>query len=59
MGFESLIAAAQRLSTSVEALAALGAQLRLQQDGLEGNPRVARSPERNRARRRSTIARGR
>ena len=40
MGFESLIAAAQRLSTSVEALAALGAQLRLQQDGLEGNPRV-------------------
>jgi len=40
MSFESLIAAAQRLSTSVEALAALGAQLRLQQDGLEGNPRV-------------------
>src|SRR5215469_14236433 len=40
MGFESLIAAAQRLSTSVEALAALGAQLRLQQDRLEGNPRV-------------------
>ena len=40
MGFESLISAAQRLSTSVEALAALGAQLRLQQDGLEGNPRV-------------------
>jgi hypothetical protein len=37
MSFESLIAAAQRLSTSVEALAALGAQLRLQQDGLEGN----------------------
>ena len=26
MGFESLISAAQRLSTSVEALAALGAQ---------------------------------
>src|SRR5215472_11956123 len=40
MSFESLITAAQRLSTSVEALAALGAQLRLQQDGLEGNPRV-------------------
>ena len=40
MSFESLIAAAQRLSRSVEALAALGAQLRLQQDGLEGNPRV-------------------
>ena len=40
MGFESLIAAAQRLSTSVEALAALGAQLRLQQDRLECHPRV-------------------
>ena len=40
MGFESLIAAAQRLSTSVEALAALGAQLRLQQDGLEGGSKV-------------------
>ena len=40
MSFESLIAAAQRLSTSVAALAALGAQLRLQQDGLEGGSKV-------------------
>ena len=40
MGFDSLIAAAQRLSTSVEALAALGAQLRSKQDGLEAHPRV-------------------
>ena len=40
MSFDSLMAAAQRLSVSVEALAALGAQLRLQQDGLEGDPRV-------------------
>jgi hypothetical protein len=40
MSFESMIAAAQRLSISVEALAALGAQLRLQQDLVEGNPRV-------------------
>jgi SAM-dependent methyltransferase len=40
MSFDSLIAAAQRLSTSVEALAALGAQLQLRQAGLEGSPRV-------------------
>src|SRR5215831_15651597 len=40
MSFESLMAASQRLGVSVEALAALGAQLRLQQDGLEGDPRV-------------------
>jgi ubiquinone/menaquinone biosynthesis C-methylase UbiE len=32
--------ASQRLSVSVETLAALGAQLRLQQDGLDGDPRV-------------------
>jgi SAM-dependent methyltransferase len=40
MSFESLMAASQRLSVSVEALAALGAQLRLQQDGLDADSRV-------------------
>src|SRR5215469_134296 len=40
MSFESLMAASQRLSVSVETLAALGAQLRLQQEGLDGDPRV-------------------
>jgi SAM-dependent methyltransferase len=40
MSFESLMAAAQRLSLSIEALAALGAELRLRQEGLEGDPRV-------------------
>jgi SAM-dependent methyltransferase len=40
MSFESLIAASQRLSVSVETLAALGAQLRLQQEGVDGDPRV-------------------
>ena len=34
------MAAVQRLSVSVETLAALGAQLRLQQEGLAGDPRV-------------------
>ena len=34
------MAAVQRLSVSVETLAALGAQLRLQQEGLVGDPRV-------------------
>jgi|SRR6516225_4698713 len=40
MSFESLMAASQRLSVSVETLAARGAQLRLQQEGLDGDPRV-------------------
>ena len=40
MTFESLMAVSQRLSVSVEALAALGAELRLRQEGLEGDPRV-------------------
>jgi SAM-dependent methyltransferase len=40
MSFESLMGASQRLSASVETLAALGAQLRFQQNGLEGNARV-------------------
>jgi ubiquinone/menaquinone biosynthesis C-methylase UbiE len=40
MSFDSLMAAAQRLSVSVEALAALGAQLQLQQEGLDADPRV-------------------
>ena len=40
MSFESLMAASHRLSVSVEALAALGAELRLRQEGLEGDRRV-------------------
>jgi len=40
MSFESLLAGIQRLSVSVEALAAVGAELRLQQQGLDGDPRV-------------------
>jgi SAM-dependent methyltransferase len=40
MSFESLLAGTQRLCVSVEALAAVGAQLRLQQQGLDGDPQV-------------------
>jgi hypothetical protein len=40
MSFESLMAISQRLSVSVEALAALGAELRWRQEGLEGDARV-------------------
>ena len=40
MSFESLLLASQRLSVSVEALAAVGAQLRLQQQEVDGDPRV-------------------
>lgn len=40
MSFESLLVASQRLSVSLEALAALGAQLRLQLQGLDCDPRV-------------------
>ena len=40
MSLESLMAAAQRLSVSVETLAALGARLRVQQEGLDADPRV-------------------
>jgi precorrin-6B methylase 2 len=40
MSFESLMAVSQRLSVSLEALAALGAELRLRRQGLDGDPRV-------------------
>jgi precorrin-6B methylase 2 len=40
MSFDTLMAVSQRLGVSVEALAALGAELRLRQEGLEGDPRV-------------------
>lgn len=40
MSFESLMAISQRLSVSVDALAALGAELRWRQEGLEGDARV-------------------
>jgi hypothetical protein len=40
MSFESLMAALQRLSVSVETLAALGAQLRFLQNGLDGDSPV-------------------
>jgi SAM-dependent methyltransferase len=40
VSFESLMAASQRLSVSVETLAALGAQLRLLQNGLDADSRV-------------------
>jgi len=40
MSFESLMAVSQRLTISVETLAALGAQLRFLQDGLDGDSRV-------------------
>ena len=40
MSFESLLSELQSLSVSVEALAAVGAQLRLQQQGRDADPRV-------------------
>jgi SAM-dependent methyltransferase len=40
MSFDSLMSAAQRLSTSMEALAALGAELRLRREGHFAAPRV-------------------
>ncbi len=40
MGFDALIAASQRLNTSVETLAALGAELRLRREGDPADPRV-------------------
>lgn len=40
MSFESLMAVLQRLTVSVETLAALGAQLRFLQNGLEGDSRM-------------------
>jgi precorrin-6B methylase 2 len=40
MSFESLMAVLQRLTVSVETLAALGAQLRFLQNGLDGDSRV-------------------
>jgi len=40
MGFESLMAESRRLSVTVQALAALGARLRLREQGLDGDPRV-------------------
>jgi hypothetical protein len=40
MSFGSLMSAAMRLSASMEALAALGAELRLRREGLFSAPRV-------------------
>jgi hypothetical protein len=40
MSFESLMGVSQRLSTSVETLAALGAQLRFLENGLDGDSRM-------------------
>ena len=40
MSFDSLIAASQRLNASVEALAAIGAELRLRREGGIADPRV-------------------
>jgi precorrin-6B methylase 2 len=42
MSFETLLAASQRMNASLEALAALGAELRLRREGSEGDPRVRR-----------------
>jgi SAM-dependent methyltransferase len=42
MSFDSLIATSQRLNTSVEALAALAAELRIRQEGLAADPVVRR-----------------
>lgn len=41
MSFESLMTVLQRLTVSVETLAALGAQLRFLQDGVDGDSRVS------------------
>ena len=43
MSFETLIAATQRFNTSMEALAALGAELRLRREGADADPRVRRA----------------
>ena len=40
MSFDSLIATVQRLQTSAEALAALGAELRLRREGLPADPSI-------------------
>lgn len=40
MGFDSLLATVQRLQTSAEALAALGAELRLRREGLPVDPSI-------------------
>lgn len=40
MSYESLLAVSQRLTTSMEALAAIIAELRLRQTGVPGDPRV-------------------
>jgi precorrin-6B methylase 2 len=42
MSLETLMAASQRLNASLEALAALGAELRLRREGSEADPRVRR-----------------
>src|SRR5689334_19389739 len=41
MSFDSLLATVQRLQSSAEALAALGAELRLRREGLPADPNVA------------------
>src|SRR5260370_14030575 len=40
MSFQSLLTAAQRLNASMEALAAIGAELQLRQSGTPADPRV-------------------
>jgi predicted O-methyltransferase YrrM len=40
MSFESLLSTVQRLQTSAEALAALGAELRLRREGLQADPNI-------------------
>jgi hypothetical protein len=40
MSFESLMAKLQTLNSSVEALAAIGGELRLRREDLNGDPRV-------------------
>src|ERR1043165_809936 len=40
MSFDSLLATVQRLQTSAEALAALGAELRIRREGLPADPNV-------------------
>jgi precorrin-6B methylase 2 len=43
MSFETLIAASQRLNAAMEALAALGAELRLRREATDADPRVRRA----------------
>jgi hypothetical protein len=56
MSFEALMGASLRLAASVETLAAIGAELRLRRDGLDGDPRL-RAPAGHHACRRTATAR--